>query len=134
MTATEFKALWQVNEFDKWIEFDYSEIEKAPLSEVTKSFLKKGFPRDAAPFLDFGWISYGNKFFNISDYYSRLNLDNSAKNYWILGSDNKGNPICFDVSQNDRVVLLDREQRFQLMYVVNKSFSEFAECLLLYKN
>lgn len=134
MIPIEFKTQWSINKFDKWIEFDNSEIEESPLTDITKNFFKFGFPSDAAPFLNFGWTSYGNKFLNISDCYPSLNLNSSAKNYWILGSDGAGNPICFDISRNDRIVLLDHEQRFELMAIINKNIQEFAECLLLYKN
>ena len=119
---------------NEWLEFDIAEIEKAPINNTTKEFLRVGFPRDAAPFLGFGWTIYGNKFLNIFDCYSKSNLDFAAKNYWILGSDNNGNPICFDISNNDRIVLLDHEQRFELIENINSSIAEFAECLLLYKN
>jgi hypothetical protein len=134
MTQIEFKKSWMPDALNQWLEFDITEIEKAPINNTTKDFLKVGFPRNAAPFLDFGWSSYANKFLNIFDCYSKINLNIATKNYWILGSDNNGNPICFDISHNDRIVLLDHEQRFELIDTINNSIAEFAECLLLYKN
>jgi hypothetical protein len=134
MTPVEFKRSWMVRALNEWLEFDFTEIEKAPINNTTKDFLKVGFPRDAAPFLDFEWTSYANKFLNIFECYSKINLSIATKNYWILGSDNSGNPICIDVSNNDRIVLLDHEQKFELLDIVNNNIAEFAECLLLYKN
>jgi hypothetical protein len=134
MTPTEFKTLWHPDALNEWLEFDTKEIEKAPINNVTKDFLKNGFPRDAAPFLDFGWISYGNKFLNVFESSSRLRLNDVTKSYWILGSDNAGNPICFDVSNDDRIILLDHEQGFEPIGTINNTIGELAECLLLYKN
>ncbi|MES2060278.1 MAG: hypothetical protein V4456_00055 [Bacteroidota bacterium] len=134
MTATEFRTYWNPDALNVWLEFDSKEIEKAPLNNITKDFLKAGFPRDAAPFLDFGWISYGNKFLNVFELSSRLRLNDVTKNYWILGSDNSGNPICFDASNNDSIILLDHEQGFEPIDTINKTIGELAECLLIYKN
>jgi hypothetical protein len=130
----EFKKSWGPNSFSKWEIFDVSEIDKAPINNSTKDFLKVGFPETAAPFLDFGWRSYRGKFLSIWDYYSKFNLDERTKNYWILGSDNTGNPICFDITRNDKIVLLDHEQGFEIITVMNNNIAELAACLLLYKN
>ena len=134
MTADEFKKLWDPGKFHRWADLEVAEIEKAPLSVLTKDFLRAGFPEDAAPFLNFGWRSHKGKFYNIAELYPEYTDINSAKNYWIIGSDGAGNPICFDVSQNDRIVLLDHEQRFEVICVMNSNIEELAACLLLYKN
>lgn len=133
MTATEFKIIWKQDPINDWLEFDTQELNESPLNIITKDFLKVGFARDAAPFLDFGWTSYGNKFLNVYEVYSRLSLDYVTKNFWIFGSDN-GNPICFDVANSDRIVILDHEQGFELIDTLNKTIVELAECLLIYKN
>lgn len=115
-------------------EFNIHEIEKAPINASTKQFLKGGFPNSAAPFVGFGWRIYNDKFLNIADAYPKYKLGNSAKNYWIFGSDGSGNPICFDITNNDKVVLLDHEQRFALLDIMNSDIAELAACLLAYKN
>lgn len=134
MTATEFKELWRVNNTDPWLEFDLEEIEKGPIMDATKDFLKIGFPRDAAPFLSFGWMYNRNKFKSVFESYAHGSLDEDTKNYWLLGSDGGGNTICFDIANKDRIVLLDHEQGFELIEVINNNIAEFAECLLRYKN
>jgi hypothetical protein len=134
MTPIEFKELWLPDTHSKWIEFDILEIEKAPINDLTKSFLKIGFPEGPAPYLDFGWLSQNNKFYSIYDYYSKFKLTNLAQNYWMFGSDGNGNPICFDVSANDRIVLLDHEQNFEIIDKMNANIAELAAYLLLYKD
>lgn len=97
-------------------------------------FLKNGFPRSGAPFLSFGWLSYNDKFNNIYDYYSKyMELDEETKNFWIFGSDGGGNPICFDTSNEDRLVLLDHESGFEMIDELNVNIKELAQCLLFYK-
>jgi hypothetical protein len=134
MTASEFKKLWNMGEFDNWCDFDTGEIDKAPINNLTKTFLKIGFPKSAAPCLSFEWTIYKGKFCNIADAYPEWADHNSAKNHWIIGSDGAGNPICVDVSENDKITLHDHEQRFEIIEVINSSISELAECLLIYRN
>lgn len=135
MDTKMFKVAWNLHEMERWAEFSQVELNKSPLKERTKLFLKNGFPEDAAPFLNFGWKSYKDKFFNVYSYYSLydVELEEDTKHYWILGSDGGGNPICFDVLNNDRLVLLDHEIGFEIMYQINSSIMEFAECLLAYR-
>ncbi|SEL53545.1 SUKH-4 immunity protein [Aquimarina amphilecti] len=134
MNPAEFKLKWIQNESDRWTEFDSCELEKSEINESTNEFLKIGFPEDAAPYLGFGLRSYDWKFNNILDYYEYDDLDPTTKFYWILGSDNSGNPICIDTSQNDRIILLDHEQGFEIIGTVNKNISELASFLLIYRN
>ncbi|WP_439696419.1 hypothetical protein ACFGVS_27605 [Mucilaginibacter sp. AW1-7] len=130
----EFKKSWEPDKFSKWEIFELSEIDKAPINDLTKAFLKFGFPQSAAPFLDFGWSVYDGKFVDIKSCYSELNLNKITESYWLFGSDGNGNPICFDVSRDDKIILLDHEQDFEIITVMNKDISELAACLLLYKN
>jgi hypothetical protein len=134
VTPEEFKKQWQPDKFHRWADLDVEEIDKAPLNDLTKNYLKSGFPEDAAPFLHFGWRSNKGKFENVADNYLLYENDNLTQNYWMIGSDGSGNPICFDVSQNDRIVLLDHEQRFEIICLMNSNIKELAACLLLYKN
>lgn len=50
-----------------------------------------------------------------------------------IGSDGGGNPICFDTNDNDKIVLLDHEQAFEKIGVINLNIIELAECLITYK-
>ncbi|MCF2875009.1 MULTISPECIES: hypothetical protein [unclassified Tenacibaculum] len=134
MTPIEFKKLWMNNSSENWIEFPIDLIEKSNLNEKTKEFLKIGFPEDAAPFLGFGLTSYDGKFNTIQNYYDDYELDDKTNNYWIFGSDNNGNPICIDSSDNDKLIILDHEQEFEFMETMNKNIAELASSILLYRN
>lgn len=131
MTPSHFKQLWMIDDMDRWVEFNNDELNKAPIANSTKEFLQVGFPEDAAPFLDFGWRSYNWKFNNIA---VAFRTDSSKSNYWHFGSDGSGNPICFDSDNNDRVVLLDHEQDFDVIDNVNSNIHELAQCLLVYRD
>jgi hypothetical protein len=110
MTPIEIKEEWISDSISEWIRFDKVEIEKSNLTPETKEFLKVGFPSSAAPFLSFGLKFYDHKFYNIADYYE---LDDNYRKYIVFGSDGSGNPICFDTSKNDKIVLLDHEEGFK---------------------
>ena len=112
MNPIEFKKVWMKDDSERWTEFPIEQVDKSNLNKETKEFLKVGFPEDSAPFLGFGLRSYDWEFNNIKDYYDDDELDDKTKDYWIFGSDNSGNPICIDSSDNDKLVLLDHEQGF----------------------
>ena len=133
MNKEDFKKIWLKSELDSWTEFPFEEIEKSNLNNETIEFLKNGFPESAAPFLGFGLDSYDGKLYNIFDYYDDDELDIKPKNYWVFGSDGAGNPVCFDSSENDKIVLLDHEQGFEIIQTMNKNIFELASSLLLYR-
>jgi hypothetical protein len=134
MNPTEFKLKWIQDKSDRWTEFNVNELEQSDLNQSTKDFLTLGFPEDAPPYLGFGLRSYDWKFNTILGYYEYDDLDPATKFYWILGSDNSGNPICIDSSQNDRIILLDHEQNFEIIQSVNKNISELANSLIIYRD
>lgn len=134
MNPIEFKKIWMQDDSERWTEFPVEQVEKSNLNDETKDFLKVGFPEDSAPFLGFGLRSYDWEFNNIGDYYSDYGLDDKTKNYWIFGSDNSGNPICIDSSDNDKLILLDHEQDFEIIQTMNKNISELASSMLLFRN
>lgn len=134
MTATEFKNIWMSKKLDSWTEFPIDQVERSNLSEETKAFLKVGFPEDAAPYLDFGVNSYDGNFNTVQGYYGYDELDKITQNCWILGSDNNGNPICIDASNNDKIIILDHEQGFQFLESMNNNIYELASSLLIYRN
>ncbi len=135
MTGETFKANWPTDSLTRWYEFDFAEIDKSPLKEETKLFMKSGFPEGAAPFLGFGWRSYDDKFYNVRDLYAKYgyDLEIETKDYWVLGSDGGGNPICIDVANDDRILLLDHEIEFDIIEQLNSNIMELASCLLEYK-
>ncbi|MEP5339582.1 MAG: hypothetical protein ABJL44_20060 [Algibacter sp.] len=119
---------------ERWTEFPIEQVEKSNLKNETKKFLKVGFPEDSAPFLGFGLRSYDWEFNNIKDYYDDDELDDKTKDYWIFGSDNNGNLICIDSSDNDKLVILDHEEGFEVIETMNKNISELASSMLLFRN
>lgn len=131
MTPETFKNRWSPDELNPWMAYDPVELEKSPLQPETKTFLKYGFPLDAAPWLRFIWENT-----SLYDFYKRdvEDIDEDTKNYSYLGSDGEGNPICFDLLNKDRVILLDHEMGFEIMDVLNNSIEELAHCLLIYKD
>lgn len=134
MNPIEFKKIWMKDDSERWTEFPIEQVDKSNLNKETKEFLKVGFPEDSAPFLGFGLRSYDWEFNNIKDYYDDDELDDKTKDYWIFGSDNSGNPICIDSSDNDKLVLLDHEQGFEVIETMNKNISELASSMLLFRN
>ena len=132
ITPEQFKHLWMSQDIDRWVDFNNDELNKAPINSTTKQFLLVGFPEDAAPYLDFGWRSCNWKFNNVAEVYTKGDLTKS--HYWLFGSDNSGNPICFDTSNNDRIILLDHEQDFEQIEHINNNVTELAQCLLSYKD
>ncbi|WP_028887736.1 SUKH-4 family immunity protein [Tenacibaculum ovolyticum] len=134
MSPIEFKEIWMRDDSEKWIEFPSEQVEKSNLNNETKGFLKVGLPEDSAPFLSFGLRSYDWEFNTIQGYYDDYDLNEKAKNYWIFGSDGSGNPICIDSSDNDKLILLDHEQDFEIIQTMNKNISELASSMLLFRN
>lgn len=136
MTASEFKEAWDTDEFFRWTEFPLQELEKTDLSVITKDFLEHGFPEDAAPFLSFGLRTYDSQFYSMATvppYSSYHDLGEAAAQLWLFGSDGNGNPICLDAGKHDRVVILDHEDGFRPMTIMNNNVIELAHCLLQYK-
>ncbi|MGS2763137.1 SMI1/KNR4 family protein [Sinomicrobium pectinilyticum] len=134
MTAAEFKKEWKPDDFFGWTEFSPEQLKRTTLSVSTKDFLKGGFPENAAPFLSFGLGDFGGKFRTVSEYYNGYHsLGTDAGKYWVFGVDGAGNPICMDAGTNDRIVLLDHEDKFQLDSIINKNVAELARCLVAYK-
>lgn len=134
MNPIEFKEIWIQDDSVKWTEFPSEQVEKSNLNNETKEFLKVGFPEDSAPFLSFGLRSYDWGFNTIQGYYDDYDLNEKTKNYWIFCSDGSGNPICIDSSDNDKLILLDHEQDFEIIQTMNKNISELASSMLLFRN
>lgn len=136
MGSLEFKKAWQPDDNFRWTDIDPEELAQTDLSDQTKSFLAKGFPEDAAPFLNFGLRSYDWKFYNMETYphYSHHQLGSIGRHFWLFGSDGSGNPICLDSAQHDRIILLDHESGFEIMDTMNDHVVKLAQSLLLYRN
>ncbi len=111
-----------------------SGLERFNLSPSAVAFLSKiGLPADAAPFLSFV-INTDDKLRGINRLTELYNIGPSYSNYILIGSDGGGNPIVIDTSNNEQIVLLDHEDNFGLLYLMNSSLSSLSICLLHYCN
>jgi len=99
-------------------------------------FLRAGkivLPLSAGPFLDF---KEAQEMPYIFDVYGRASdwpasTRKRLTNYWMLGSDGCGNPICMS-ARNGAIWMLDHEDHFKTRQFVNSSVALLAECLLAY--
>ncbi|QXV65473.1 hypothetical protein INP83_20790 [Mucilaginibacter sp. 21P] len=137
MNSSEFKSAWLSSGFnpqiDSWLEFDKFQIEQSTVNKHTKLFLQAGFPDSAAPFLNFDGLSKG-KFLTLTQMFPRFFKNERSKSFWMLGTDGGGNLIAIDDSNDDKIVLLDHEQNFELIDIINENIEQLAQCLLLYRN
>jgi hypothetical protein len=97
-------------------------------------FLRAGkvvLPLSAAPFLSFDEaqeLPYVHEVYGRSSDYATADRRRLA-NYWMIGSDGSGNPMCISV-RTGAIWLLDHEDHFRTRQFVNSSVALLAECLL----
>ena len=107
------------------------------LSEEASRFLVETGMPDAAG-LSFDDLTKGlRKVYDVyspydSNYWNDSDRERLAS-YLILGSDMGGNPVCLDLANQERVVLLDHERHFEVSYFVNSGVSQLAECILVFQ-
>ncbi|MBB4805993.1 hypothetical protein HNP38_001265 [Chryseobacterium defluvii] len=122
---------WNLSEYENWLDADFEKIRDFNLTEPTIECLLKGFPEDAAPFINF----YGEDNFlelqYVSDFHE-LNSEN-MNNFVIFGSDGSGNPIGLDKAHKDAVKLIDLDNDLKII-TINEDLCEFLECLITYRN
>jgi hypothetical protein len=107
-------------------------IDTYGLKEETKEFLRVcGFPDQSAPFLSFVKNSehITETITRLSDMYD---LPNEFEKYIKIGSDGSGNPIVINTANNDRVELLDHEQDFELLDIMNNDVYALSSALIDY--
>lgn len=116
----------------EWIDYPRTVIESSNLSEKTKEFLKDGFPNSAAPYL--GFDSIGDTLLeSVYAYYEDDTIDITSRSCIMFGSDAYGDMICIDPDHNDRIVILNHEEGFQISGFMNSSIEELYQCLKLYR-
>ena len=107
------------------------------LSEASSRFLAEtGMP-------DVGGLSFGHLAEGLRKVYDVYGPNDSS--YWndsdrerlasflMFGSDEGGDPVCIDLANPERVVLLNHERRFEVAYFVNSGVSQLAECILIFQ-
>lgn len=101
--------------------------------DAARFLVEVGLPRSCAPFLSFEAVAqgplplvehYGANQFCPSDS-SRL------AQFYVLGSDGAGNPLCLDCSRGGEIVRLDHDDHFQTRTLVASNVATLAEALLV---
>lgn len=102
-------------------------------SNAARFLFDVGLPGSCAPYLSFDDVArgplslvsqYGTHQFSSADA-SRL------AQFFVIGSDGAGNPLCVDASRDGEVVMLDHEDGFRTRTFVASSVVTLAEALLL---
>jgi len=107
------------------------------LSQASSRFLVETGMPDAGG-LSFGHLAEGlRKVYDVYgpndvSYWNDSDRERLAS-YLMFGSDEGGNPVCLDLANQERVVLLNHERRFDVAYFVNSSVSQLAECILIFQ-
>jgi hypothetical protein len=125
------KDIWNLTEFENWLNSSEENLKKFGLKEKTLIILKEGFPEDAAPFLSFYSKDGFLKLESVSDLFG---INEKMFSELIgFGFDGCGNPICIDRKFNERIIILDHEDNFEQIFV-NSDIENFAYSLLAYRN
>ena len=112
-------------------------IREKPFSESLKQFLvHSGLPESAAPFLTFEEVNENApqifEIFGPAETWQEVHKQRLIQ-YFVIGMDGAGNPICVDTENGERIVLLDHEDYFVSIQFVNSSISQLCNSLLAYR-
>lgn len=92
-----------------------------------------GLPESCAPFLSFSHVSRGPR--SLVAHYGAHQFRSAdatrLAQFYVIGSDGAGNPLCVDVARDGEVVMLDHEDCFRTRTFVASSVMALAEALLL---
>jgi len=131
MNANDFVELWKSDEEpEELVQVSKEAIAEVHIPEDAKIFLESaGLPSSAAPFLTFDALAQ-NPLQNAATDYDRLQAEYAR--YWIIGGNSCGDPICVDEKEQGRVVYLNHDNNFDVIFM-NSSVPQLAECLLEYR-
>ncbi|TWU09449.1 hypothetical protein CA54_46910 [Symmachiella macrocystis] len=131
ISPDDFRNRWAAAPYaSKLISVSTASLAGLSISDNTVAFLTSaGLPADAAPFLSFGELGEGT-LHTVAEQYS---LASDFDCYHKIGSDDAGNPICFDGTKLDAIVYLDHDAKFNCVFI-NGSVSQLAESLLVYQS
>lgn len=94
--------------------------------------VEAGLPRSCAPFLSFDAIASGPppiiQYYGVHQFHS-ADLSRLSQ-FYVIGSDSAGNPLCVDSAHDGEVVMLDHEDRFRTRTLVASSVTTLAQALL----
>ncbi len=103
---------------DKFNLYDISKYKSIKLNKSDSEFLSNvGMPNQAAPFLSFNPV---------------CDWDFQPDNYFALGADGNGSPICIEY-ETGFIVLLDHDWDMKKVFI-NSSLIQFAESLCMYRS
>lgn len=102
-------------------------------SDIARFLVEVGLPRSCAPFLSFGDVADGPLSLVALYGAHRFSPAGAARlaQFYVIGSDCAGNPLCIDTSHDGEVVMLDHEDGFCSRTFVASSVMILAEALLL---
>lgn len=107
-------------------------IEKLGLRLETIDFLKNcGLPNHSAPMLSFVKNSE-NESDSINKLSDLFELSIEFDKYITIGFDGSGNPIVINTANNDQIELLDHEENFESLAIVNFNIYSFSASLISY--
>ncbi len=133
MTPLEFKNKW-TTDTDTLFPLSIDRLQNLNLRQTTIDFLNEaGLPDNVAPYLSLVK--------DTSDLFDGINkltkqydfLEKEYEKFVVIGADGSGNPLAIDTAEGDKIVWLDHEDMFSSRYV-NRSISELAETLLIYRD
>jgi len=101
-------------------------------SSSSRFLVEAGLPQSCAPFLGFLQVGQG-----LPSLISAWRLEGVRgfdskflSRYHMLGSDSAGNPLCVDITDPDKVYMVDHEDAFRSRFLVASSIPQLAEALL----
>jgi hypothetical protein len=100
------------------------------LATESRDFLAEaGLPGSAAPYLDFN-LNSPTAFSPVHLVWTCLGAEYA--HFRIIGNTAWGDPICIDESCPSRIIYLNHDDNFKLVFV-NSSVPQLAHCLLIYR-
>lgn len=110
-------------ELDRFVTFPAERVASLRIPEEHKAYLtESGLPADAAPFLNFD-----------TKIDQSLTALEGFPDTAIIGSNNHGDAICLDMSDNGAVVYYNHDNMMKRVFM-NSSLPLFAECLCAFSS
>lgn len=126
ISALKFRTEWEATG-DRLVTASPDALTSIPLSDEDSRFLvEAGLPAEAAPFLSFEEL----KARSILLVREIWHLPSTFPNYWCIGSNGSGDPIC--LSTTGQVYALNHDNDFAAEFI-NTSVRQLAETLLAYR-
>jgi hypothetical protein len=130
MDIEAYKKYWSDNG-EMLYTYSLVKVDSGKVDRDTFVFLTAcGLPSDAAPFLSFSQM-HGQKLLTPNQIF-RIDFE-YLDDYLMFGSNGSGDPLCIDTAKQNEIVYLNHDNHFDRVFV-NKSISQFALCLIKYRD